>query len=768
MKLFTFLIGGLLTLSSVLSTAVVEKIEVKCPTEQTVSQDLVLSRMKLYVGSQFNNELLSDDIKSLYGSGFFSDVTCDVSNGDSGVVLTVNVVPQPSIRQVVFKGNEEFDDEDLLDEVSLQSGDLLNIKTLATDKKAILALYEDKSYFGTTVQAKTEELLDGQVDIRWRIKEQPRYKVGDVTFSGNEFFDEGDLEDSIITEHSWLSWIFPMGYINQDAFPEDKRMIVRKYRDAGFLDTKVAGMKTTPDDSYMDVNFTIVEGERYKVGDIFITGCEKLNEDEIFSRYKKTMEKRRIQAFERGEWFDGEREKQFIEFIKSQYFVDGYLEMRCRPDYKKLGKDGERYVNIELVITEGTQSSIRNVNIRGNRVTQDKVIRRELDLLPGDLANRRKIDASKRRLQNLNYFDIVDVIPVATERDDEKDLDITVREKGTGQLQLGAGFSTEDSVIGSIEVSQANFDYKNYPYFRGAGQKMRLRLQAGSETSEFLASFTEPWLNNRPLSLTGSAYLRDRQYDEYDQKTIGTNWSVTKKMKLRYWRSTTGLSLERIDISDVEDDASDELKAEEDTYNVFKIYQQWSRNSTDRFRFPTRGSKFSARVGLQAEALGSYNTAAKLKLSYDKYFPLTPESDWVVRIGTKFYQMSKIEGDDPAIFDRFFAGGPRTIRGFDYRDVGPVDSNEDPIGGESLFTLTAELRVPIIDSIHFVTFCDAGNVWEDAWEIDPSEFNASVGFGFRFDMAIPITVDYGIPVHTDQPHLEDENGRLHFNIGASF
>ena len=766
MKFFTGLVSAfMLTVS--LAGAVVEKIEIKSEKE-TVPDELVLSRMKLYKGSQFSNELLSDDIKSLYASGFFSFVTCDVEEGESGVILKVEVTPQPGIRQVVFKGNSVFEDEDLLDEVSLYPGGRLNLKTLSEDKKAILALYEDKSYHGTAVKAKTEELLDGQVDVCWRISEKPRYKIDDVTFAGNTFFDEGELEDSIITEPSWFSWLFPVGFVNEDLFPEDKRMLVKKYRNAGFLDTSVTKVETTPDDNYIDIKFVLVEGERYKLGDILITGCEELDENELMSRYNAKVAKQRLTEFKRGDWFDGALESRLIEFIKSQYYVQGYLEMQCRPTYKKLTVEGERYVDIELKVSEGRQSSIRHINIRGNSVTQDHVIRRELDLLPGELANKRKVESSKRRLQNLNYFETVDVIPLATERDDQKDLDVTVKEQGTGQLQFGAGFSTEDSVVGSIELSQANFDYKNYPFFRGAGQKMRLRLQAGSERSEFLLSFTEPWLNNRPLSLTASAYLRDRSYDEYDQKTIGTNWAVTEKMKLQYWRSTTGLSLERIKIEDTPKDASAEMKAEEGSYNVFKVYQQWRRNSTNHFRFPTRGSKFSTRVELQAEALGSYNTVAKLKMTYDKYFPITPESDWIMRIGAKFYQTSKINGDDPAIFDRFFAGGPRTVRGFDYREVGPVDSKNDPLGGESLFTLTGELRIPIMDNIHFVTFLDAGNVWDDAWEIDPSEFNASVGFGFRFDMMIPITVDYGIPIHTDQEHLEDENGRLHFNIGVTY
>lgn len=770
MKLLATFITAIITLSSVINAAIVEKIEIISPKDETVSEQLVLSRMKLHEGSRFSNELLSDDVKSLYESGFFSNVNCETIASGRNVILKVHVKGQPIIRRVVFKGNSEFETEDLVEKIELVAGKLLNMKTLASDKAALLAIYEDKSYYGTEINVETETMLDGQADVVWEIKEQKRYKVGDVTFVGNSSVESGELKDLIVTEESWFSYIFPVGFINKAAFDEDKRQIVKRYTDAGFLEAEVTDIVTKVDGDFLDVQFVVEEGDRFKVRNITIDGTEKWSGDELLTMYFEALGKSKLASLTKGEFYDANAERRLTDMIKSKYYREGYISLKVRSAHNKFrGLDNE--VDVILTVKEGVEAKIRDVNIRGNSVTKDHVIRREVALLPGALADKRLVEATQRRLMNLNYFETVDVIPVATSREGEKDLDISVTEKSTGQFMVGAGFSTEDDIIASVELSQANFDLFDSPRFSGGGQKMRLRLQAGSTTNEFMLAFTEPWLYNKPLSLNTNFYVRGRHYDEYSQRSTGTNWSISQKMDMKYWRQTTGFIVEQVKIKNIDDNACQEIQDEEGRYNVVRLYQQWSRNSTDHFRFPTRGSKFSTRVDLQAEALGAYNSSYKFDINYSKFFRIAPESDWVLKLGARVAQVSSISGDEPAIFDRYFAGGPGTVRGFKFREVGPVGQNggdDDPIGGQSMFTATAQLRIPIVDAVHFVTFADAGNVWADDWGYSIDEMNASVGIGFRLNVGIPITIDYGWPILTDQTHLEDAKGRLHFNIGFSY
>ena len=755
-----------------INAEVIKRIDIKSKSGREVSRSSVLARMILKEGKEFSNETLSKDLKELMASGLFEDVTCGTTASASGkVILHIEVVLLPEIRRVVFQGNDEFDDDDLEDEVKLEAGSRLVYKTLAADKKALLDLYDDKSYFGTTVKFE-ERKLDGddRIDLVWIVKESPRYKVGAISFNGNSALDEDDLEDIIVTEKSWLSYLFPTGYFNPQSLDEDKRRLVKLYKEHGYLDAKIVSMTPVPNEERVDISYTVLEGPEYVISSVKIEGNENFDYHKLLARNDAERQMNEADFFanlplKAGTVYSSITEKMIVEAIKSVYYKEGYIDLSCYPKHDK--KDGK--VAITIKIREHSKSKISNIFITGNRKTQDRVIRRELSLLPGDIANKRKIESSKRRLENLNYFDKVSITPTDTAKNDEKDLRISLTEKNTGQFNIGLGFSTEDSVTASFEVSQSNFDIMNWPYFLGGGQKMRSRLQIGSERTEVMVSLTEPWLFNRRLSLTGSAYLKERNYDEYTQKTLGTSWSLTRKMSRKFWRQTFGYSLEKIKIDDLEEPITPEFQDEEGTYYASHAYIRFNRNSTDRFRFPTRGSKFSFDFGGQSELIGSYTNSIDMDLSYDKYILVNKESGWVLKLGLNMRQIDKLDGDDIAIFDRYFAGGPGTVRGFQFREVGPVDANKNPYGGQSLFSATAQLRFPLMDSLHFILFTDAGNVWEDEWGYKMDEMNVSVGLGFRIILPIaPISIDYGVPVHTDQKHLEEENGRLHFNLGFSY
>ena len=529
-------------------------------------------------------------------------------------------------------------------------------------------------------------------------------------------------------------------------------------------------MVPTPNENRIDICYTVKEGPEYIVSSLKIEGNETFDYHKLLAR---TAEERKMSQtdffanlpLKAGDVYNSITEKVIVEAIKTVYYNDGYIDLSCYPKHDKNGGK----VAITIKIRENSKSKINNIFITGNRKTQDRVIRRELSLIPDDIANKRKIESSKRRLENLNYFETVSITPTNTANEGEKDLRISLTEKNTGQFNVGLGFSTEDSVTASFEVSQSNFDLFNWPYFLGGGQKMRSRLQIGSERTEVMVSLTEPWLFNRRLSLTGSAYLKERIYDEYTQKTLGTSWSLTRKMNRKFWRQTFGYSLEKIKIDDLEAPVTPEFEDEEGTYYASHAYIRFDRNSTDRYRFPTRGSKFSTSFGGQSELIGSYTNSIDIDLTFDKYILVNKESGWVLKLGLNMRQIDKIEGDDIAIFDRYFAGGPGTVRGFQFREVGPVDGNKNPYGGQSLFSATAQIRFPLMDSLHFILFSDAGNVWEEEWGYRMDEMNVSVGLGFRIILPIaPISIDYGVPIHTDQKHLEDENGRLHFNLGFSY
>jgi outer membrane protein insertion porin family len=351
---------------------------------------------------------------------------------------------------------------------------------------------------------------------------------------------------------------------------------------------------------------------------------------------------------------------------------------------------------------------------------------------------------------------------------------------------VGGTFSSEDSVVGFVEVTQSNFDWRNWPSFRGGGQRMRLRAQLGSKTSSFLASFTEPWWLDRRLRLDLDLFMNTRYEDEYDETDTGFGMTVTRPWKPN-WRQSFGLRIRHVSLDEFDDDlyanaaytAPDPLATDsrlltdmEQNDSVFanRFVYTMVRDTRNRpsVLFPTSGSRFSLSGELVTEVLGSYSNYYILNVDGTKYFPVFNKS--VLKVRGRVGLADELSGDDIGVFDRFFAGGSGSIRGFDRREVGPVDDNsrQSPYGGRTMFLGSVELIRPFASWVHASVFSDFGNVWEDAYDVG-SGINASVGVGLRLQLPIgPINLAYGFPVVTDQDHLDGNGGRLHFNIGTSF
>jgi len=534
-------------------------------------------------------------------------------------------------------------------------------------------------------------------------------------------------------------------------------------------------VKPVDDDKWVEVTYVINEGQPYTVTDITLAGSKRFTPEELLQVIKTRV----------GDVHDSTRENTDTDLMKAKYEQLGYLEMKLWPTYVQ---DREKHtVAVNYHVQEGDPSHIRRIEIIGNERTRDEVIRRELAIAPTDLSDNGKIRSSRRRLQNLGYFDSVEILPVTTEDPNLRDLRIELREKATGTLSLGAGFSTEDSAIGFIEFTETNFDLARllageWPP-KGGGQRLRTRIQVGNDVSHVGISLTEPWFLDRRLELNTEIFLRKRYEDEYDQRNVGfgqmLSWPVTFRVPwtnhTENWRLGIGYRIEYVRISDA--DEHDEstamedgdfvkdrcIKDEEDSYWANRLIFRITRDTRNAYRFPTSGSIVSLQSEYVTEALGSYESYGRFQLEASKYIPFY--KDLVLKLDTNYYTTTG--DDDIAIFDRYFAGGIGTVRGFKRRDVAPVDRFDDPIGGNSMFTASAEVIKPISDFMFVSAFMDAGTVWWDDFKADIGDFNYSIGVGVQF-RAIPISIYYGYPVHTEFDHLDGKSGRLHFTIGLSY
>lgn len=761
--------------------APVKSISIKASTAELVQstlEELVYAAIKTRVGAEFDPQVLSDDIRALVKGGAFEDVRTQVEPlADNTVHVTYLLKPKPLVRNIVIQGNDIYKTSKLRKLITLEPGRHVDEAVLAKDRNAILNKYREAGYFGTevsTLQNKPESGIG--VDVIYVIREERRSKLEGVEFVGNTVFTAAELREVLVTKRQWWRYIIRFGnYYNEEQLVLDKDRLKELYGGKGYMDFAVEAVEERYDagNKWVVLVFKLQEGKPYTVGNISIEGAQLFTAEKLLALTKLRS----------GMIHDANQETADLNMMKAEYERLGYMDLRFYPVHTK---DSEKQlVDIAYRVTEGSPSRIRDISIVGNEITQDRVIRRELAILPDDLGDMGKIRISKARLDNLGYFERVEMVPVATEVPDLKDLRIELSEKSTGHMSLGAGYSTEDSVIGFVEFTESNFDlarlFKWPP--KGAGQRLRVRLQGGSEVSNITISHVEPWLFDRRLELGTDLFLRNRFEDEYDQRNVGggmmLSWPLVFRIPgtehIESWRMGVGFRIENVDISDVDElDDSDlvpddwdyvrgrAIQDEEGDEWANRLILRLSRDTRDAFYFPREGSLVTLQGELVTEAFGSYETYGRLSLGGATYRPLV--RDLVLKLSAEY---SSTTSDDPAIFDRYFAGGVGSLRGFKRRDVSPIDQYENPMGGNSMLLGSIEVLKPVKNFMYFSVFMDVGTVWWDEFDTNFSKLNMSVGLGIQL-RALPISLYYGVPVSTGYDHLDGKSGRFHFNIGYSF
>lgn len=787
MRLFRTVLVVIMAVSFTAVADVINSLSVKTPPGAAeYSEEFLRAHVNSIPGTQFDPDVLAEDIVRLFKTGTVADVQTEVTDAAAGRVDIIFLVkPVPIVEKVSVVGNERVDSDQILDRLSFKPGDPLDSRQLVQDRAAIQKYYSDKGYYGTRIEIREEPVPgENRVHLLVRIDEASRAKIDDVEFKGNSVFSDRRLRRTVVSQKSFFAYLFDTGFFNEDQLQTDKRALNRLYESEGYLDFYVDRIDTLFDDDgdWVDLVFHVVEGQPYTVASVEIRG----NDEDKFKDETLLPEP----ALKAGERFSGKAQEADVQRIKAQYAPLGYLNFVCIPRHDKNVE--AKTVAVVYDIREGSPYTVGDVFISGNEITQDQVIRREIAVQPGDLADPNKLDTTRRRLENLNYFETVQVSPRSTEQPGVSDVEVAVDETMTGRWGFGGGLSSDDGVFGFFEVQETNFDIArlfDWPP-KGAGQRMSFKAYLGTEDNEFIFSFVEPWLYGKRLRLQADAYKKSYDQDEYDEERLGGSVQLTRMVSFApppdvdrvqwwqtQWRQSFGYRLEQVSLDDFDDDVSATLLDEEGDYTVSAFMFGMTRDTRNSYYLPTRGSRFNVSTELQAEALGSYSTMYKLDIKGVKYFslgdyratgnfPVLDKS--IVKLAGQLSHVERISGDDIAIFDRYFAGGQYSFRGFDSREISPVDENEDPLGGQSMLLGTVEFIYPFNDMLWGSVFCDFGNVWADEWGWDLGELNASVGVGLQVDLKmLPIRVDYGFPVKTEEEHL-DSGGQFHFSLGRSF
>jgi len=580
-----------------------------------------------------------------------------------------------------------------------------------------------------------------------------------IYVEGNEKVPDAKILKIIKTKRAWL---FNSGILKEDTLEEDLERIKAYYQRLGYMDVSVEKeLKTDPRGRFWYITLKITEGKKYLIGDVTIKGNKDINETEIRSRIKESKP---------GNVFSQDALKNDVMAIQGLYFDRGYIAAKVI-DTTSLNK-ATGNIDIVLSIEENEIFYVNQVKIRGNVKTKDVVIRREMRIYPGDRFDGDKLRRSKERLQNLGFFDEISYDTEDTDAPDKKDLVVNVRESKTGAFSFGGGYSSVDQLVGFIEVSQKNFDWKNWPYFTGAGQDLKVRATLGSVSEAYDLSFTEPWLFDYPVSFGFDAYkhTHDRDSDVgygYNEDIKGGDIRLGKELS-EYLRGNVTYRYDEITISDVEETASQDLKEEVGTNTVSSVEFALTYDTRDNVFDPTRGNVLGNSIQIAGGPFGGDRDFWKYFGNASHYMSLGKSVlEMRLRVGVtdSYDDSTKVPIDS-----RLFAGGAYTIRGYRERKVGPVDPvTSDPLGGRSLLVGNIEYLYPLASFFKLAVFYDIGNVWSKVSDIGSGGYRAGTGLGFRLKTPIgPIMLDYGIPLDKESGESERGNGRFHFSMSHGF
>jgi len=734
-------------------------IQIEYAGVKTVDEARIRNFMSVKPGQKYNADKLDNDIRSLYESGLVDNVSFTARPAGGGVKLTAKVATRPVLNSIGFRGNRKFSDKALAGKTDLNAGGILGEREIIKAIQNMQEKYENAGFPDVSITHQLQKTgRAGVANAIFFIDEGQRNIVHKVRFEGNTVFGQNDLKKEMKTRKKGIfSFFTRSGKIDRAVLDEDVERVLDFYQNAGYLKASSTGARIVPvKGDKVEIVIPVNEGVKYTVNKVSFGKMTVFTAEELAPSL----------ILRGGDAYSGKRMREDITTIKAYYGSRGYADVSVVPEITNAAGNS---VNIVYRVTEGKPYRVGRVNIEGNNITQDRVIRREVPLKPGDNFNSVELRTIRNRLKNMGYFSQVSADAGPSTQPGYRDVNILVQEQKTGNVGFGVGFSSIDNVVGYINLQQSNFDLFNWRNFRGGGQRFAMNLRAGSESKDFSISLTEPWMFGRRLEFGTQLYYKNLLYvsDEYDLTKIGGAMHFRKAMgKKSYVRAEYRLEDIEVDIEDDVPLASD-FNAEAGDYLRSAVTLNYVYDGRDANIDPRKGHKVDVGVTFTGGPLGgdvdTYTVYAKASkhwnMKWDTILTLKGELSVVDNHG---------DSDVVPIFERQFLGGARSLRGFEFNDVGPRDAaTEEVLGGKSAGFLTAEFTMPLVDNIRGAAFVDAGFVSEKAWDIG-SEIYADAGLGLRLKLPFgPIALDYAIPVKSPD-ELADKGGQFNFYMNYAF
>ena len=775
----------------------------------TVSEQFVLGFVALRQGQPFSKDAVASTVRSLYATGRFSQAivepVLDPKTGEVDIVVTVE--PRPILKAIEYIGGDGlvgktgwFGGNEIED---VKIGEPLDQAQLRRSEVKLQNELRKKRPFAR-VTSQLRDTTGGKI-AAIIVDEGVELKVDNFRFEGATAFERYDLWSAAelkTSEYRWYkwSWLVGGGRLDPEQYRADCKKLREYYRSKGYLDVevedadpeKVCEVKDVKDAAgWIDVVFKIKEGRRYTIGAISFEGNRLGITDPIYATdalrkvvaepsLRRGAHPAEFDKIASGEAFAVPAIDAAADKLKEYYGQMGYINSSVQVVRKPNLQTGA--IDVKFLIEEGQRHTVRSVEIQGNTKTRSTVIARELALGPGEVFDLARTRVSEARLRNTQFFEEVRVTPVPTPVPGQSDLRVTVKEGPTGQVSFGAGYSTVEGLVGFVEYAESNFDFANSEgWYRGDGQKFRVRLSVGSLTNSFEHSFEEPALWERDLAV---GYSIERRYAGY----ASANYSVLSEGVSVYARrrifsnieGRLGYNIRRMSVDNVTlsapQDVADEAAA--GARVISSVSASLTYETRDEYNFPTKGSRLSLTEELAGSGLGGDVKYLKSELRTGRWFLVSPTAEQTVGVIGRVGMITGSGGSIP-FYERFYLGGAYDMRGFAYNDVGAYDTydtnhgSNQPMGGMTYGYLNAEYTIKAADNLRFAAFYDYGFVNKSETDFSVSQANSDYGLGMRILLGGAVMrLDFGFPLQTTKApggaDVNDGGMKFNFSFGTVF
>jgi len=846
----------------------VQKITLQHVGQAAASDALIRANIRLRLGDPYSRKASDDDIHNLRNTGFFENVYVTEKQVAGGVEVTYTLVSKPVVTEILFEGNtggRKFRESKLRKKIRSRTGETLSRPRIFSDTRAILKEYQKGGYHQARVEyeVRHDEAL-GQAAVVFQVDPGRKVKIDDIVFENAVAFSQRELRKVFKTRRRWwMSWLTGSGKFETDQWDEDLEMLTQFYQDEGYIDFKVREIKFGyPKEGRMVIRLDLYEGYRYQVGNVTFEGNTLFTEDQI-RRGVQVLERPVAPFMLEGAIFTPTGLNEDRDAIRDYYEAYGYLDTIVR--VTKVPNTDQGTIDLVYSVKEGEISYVEKVEIRGNTRTRDKVIRRELAISPGEVFDMVSVELSKRRLEGTGLFESVDTqVEKIPELPNRRNLIVGVEEGRTGHLIMGFGYSSIEAIFAQAGSVQGNFALFNPPFCPGGGQKFPLQIPAGTRRQDYQVTFEEPYFLDRKLRFSVDLYHREIQYYSryFEQHQTGAKIGLSRTLWNDFTYGGIDYTIESIGIHDrssysemlmehdmlanglaevlpdglpvnpfdwnPDDDRLNQGELGELNNNrlVSKLGLFFAYDTRNHALMPSRGQRTQVNADIAGGPLSGDTEMYRLEVETAYYFPgFTEGHVWEVvgKVG-----VVDTFGDSRRVpyFDRFFLGGGYSLRGYDYRDIGPrmqkwknekkdgklgyyvnvegadgkskgkefipVKSNipyfpfdqtpqklpengdkwtpvitdgRETLGGSSYWLGSVEYSIPIIDRLRVAFFYDIGMVYEDSYEFEFSNYADNWGIGLRLfvPMLGPLRLDYGFPI--THPDYVGGSGQFHFGVG---